>query len=435
MDMWSSIHSDLTWLPSRESWDVVDEWGARAAYTQPVSKVMDGHEYDAVATIPLGMLSFTLANEIRQNGQRDDALTTSFYQPVVRVECLETFLSGSGTKWIPFPRESEEPELSQLVTYSEFIEEIDYATSRSAFAMAAPASSRQHSSLLISAFKPDHTTNVSQNPWTFRTCTVDASWIKADYNFTENTGVTNVNVRKMFEDERLGNSLSGHILLDPDFVEYVILYLDDAEYWTTDEQYYAGHSYISPNLLALVLAWALSVVAPENAELVNNIPGPSSVQSNSVREYLQHNLHLDSNYVDFWIADGWDGTNIANFMRIDIHHMRNAYGYSLKSTTVILSVVVLFIYCIIAILHIIGSGIRGSVGSSWDTVSELFMLALNTQPPSHISNTSAGVNTFGTFREPVKIKANTHGSLEVVFLDDPAHSSDDFEEIKPNEAY
>lgn len=61
----------------------------------------------------------------------------------------------------------------------------------------------------------------------------------------------------------------------------------------------------------------------------------------------------------------------------------------------------------IAAIHLAYTFITVETGSSWDTVSELVMLALNTRIPSHIQNTSAGVATLSTLRELVTIKADS----------------------------
>lgn len=346
------------------------------------------------------------------------------------MQCLaNTFVPGRDPDIGSLVFPGSEPELSQIATYGEILREVTNGSNSSFSVRAAPSSPARHSSLMVLAtntgFFFNETSDEISPAWDFETCTVDATWTKAEYNKTWTTGLTAVNADKIVEDQTLTPDLSSRVLLDTDFVEFAKEPLVMAN-WTVN--------YINKNLFAFALASALSNVAPGNGSILG-LSDSTGAQRTAVKDYLG-NENLDPDTETYlWTGPEPNGTEVPIFERMEVHSVRDAYGYKIDSTTVTLSIVVLLIYCIIAILHVVHGIATGRAGSSWNTVSELFMLALNTQPPSHIQNTSAGVNTFSTFREPVKVRANKHGSLEVVFLDDPAQSSLDIEDVKPNEAY
>jgi hypothetical protein len=135
---------------------------------------------------------------------------------------------------------------------------------------------------------------------------------------------------------------------------------------------------------------------------------------------------------DSW---SWDNASSIDGVVLKSQYTRILYSYRIDSISVILSIIVLLIYSAIAVIYLIHTLITGETSSSWDTVSELFMLAINTRTPSHIKNTSAGISTLATMKEPVSIKVNKTGSLEMVFENDPQSQSMRFRKIEPNVAY
>jgi hypothetical protein len=106
-------------------------------------------------------------------------------------------------------------------------------------------------------------------------------------------------------------------------------------------------------------------------------------------------------------------------IQIDI----NGYAYYWRDTTVILSCVVLGIYCLIALSHIIFALITGLSSQSWDTVSEIVALAMQSQPTERLKGTSAGIVTTSIFENFVRIgKTGESGDhLELIFEDDQSH--------------
>lgn len=112
--------------------------------------------------------------------------------------------------------------------------------------------------------------------------------------------------------------------------------------------------------------------------------------------------------------------NVNDWLRIETVFSRYGYGYPRKhSDTAQFSIIVLLLHMALAITHllfilyktyIVGDGMV----SSWTTIAELTTLALNSKPSERLTNTSAGVNAAGTWRQPVAIREGKLGQLEIV---------------------
>lgn len=98
-------------------------------------------------------------------------------------------------------------------------------------------------------------------------------------------------------------------------------------------------------------------------------------------------------------------------------------GYNLFETSVILALVVLSIYCILVIIYIIYILSFATVSSAWNSAAEFAALALCSPRPSHLGPVTAGIESLATFREPVRIRANKGGELELEFLNDGERGS------------
>ena len=124
-----------------------------------------------------------------------------------------------------------------------------------------------------------------------------------------------------------------------------------------------------------------------------------------------------------------------NFTAVEVVATSAASGYDLSQTAVKLSLTVFIVCCAIVISYLVYSFTTGHTSSSWDSIGELFMLALNSRRPEHMSNTSAGVKTLATYREPIFVRVNEDESLEVVFANDPGAKYTDWRNVARNEKY
>jgi len=94
---------------------------------------------------------------------------------------------------------------------------------------------------------------------------------------------------------------------------------------------------------------------------------------------------------------------------------KSLIGYAFESIPSKIATVVICVYCFYVLMSIIVSIIVGISSNSWDSVSEITALALNSTPPSHLGPISAGLNTLRVFQEPVGIFTSEKDNLELVF--------------------
>ena len=100
-----------------------------------------------------------------------------------------------------------------------------------------------------------------------------------------------------------------------------------------------------------------------------------------------------------------------------------------------LSLAALRLYAVMVMTYLIYAFITSRLARSWDSISELVLLAPNSRRAEHLTNTSAGAETPHTFRKPVNVRVNGRGSLELVFMDGSAWQSATYVMVKLNEKY
>ncbi|OJD30976.1 uncharacterized protein BKCO1_5300050 [Diplodia corticola] len=102
------------------------------------------------------------------------------------------------------------------------------------------------------------------------------------------------------------------------------------------------------------------------------------------------------------------------------------YAYTYRSTTQIAAVVVLLLYCILAIFHFCYTLKTGEQSNAWDTTPELVALAMNSARTQKLNNTGAGIDTSNVFKEMVRVEVKEGDRLEFVFEDTKETTSDAF---------
>ena len=141
----------------------------------------------------------------------------------------------------------------------------------------------------------------------------------------------------------------------------------------------------------------------------------------------------DRIYLDRSNTDWTDTKTLAQF---EIQHYLSGYGYDSSTTAVRLSLAVLLTYICVTVAHLIYTLITGNVATSWDSIAELVTLALNSQRPDSLENTSVGVDTLETFRQLVNIRVNDENSAEIVFRGRGKRgSTTKYNEVVRNEKY
>jgi hypothetical protein len=117
-------------------------------------------------------------------------------------------------------------------------------------------------------------------------------------------------------------------------------------------------------------------------------------------------------------------TNIedaAQWLRLDIKFQRYGYGYRwLGNPTAQFGISVLLIHCTVAVIHTFYlltyfmRNRRGGLPKAWETIPELFVLAVNSGRSNRLKNTSAGIKESSTWGVTVAIRETESQHLEVV---------------------
>lgn len=75
-------------------------------------------------------------------------------------------------------------------------------------------------------------------------------------------------------------------------------------------------------------------------------------------------------------------------------------------------------------------------GTSWDSVADSVMLALNSRkPPVEVGPISAGADTLTTFREPVNVQINDKNMAELVFEKNGSVDIVNYTKVQRNKAH
>lgn len=133
---------------------------------------------------------------------------------------------------------------------------------------------------------------------------------------------------------------------------------------------------------------------------------------------------------------GW--TDPSELTQLELHQVFLGAGYDSQGVTVKLALAVISTYCFIAISYVVYTVVTGNTGTSWDSIGELVLLAVNSKPPGpdvNLQNTSAGAATLATFKEKVNVMVNQQGSLEFVFDKDQRDKVEGFRKVEANVKY
>ncbi|QIX01993.1 hypothetical protein AMS68_007510 [Peltaster fructicola] len=94
----------------------------------------------------------------------------------------------------------------------------------------------------------------------------------------------------------------------------------------------------------------------------------------------------------------------------------NGYAYSTEGATQKAALVVLCLYCVMAVVHTLYNLYTGLSSSTWDTEPELTALAVNSERSVAMHNTGAGIHSIKTMEQVVKVRTKDD-RLELVFHD------------------
>lgn len=162
----------------------------------------------------------------------------------------------------------------------------------------------------------------------------------------------------------------------------------------------------------------------------------TQVQYSAANAYFkihEGNLHR---YNEVYLDTSINWTDPGSLFHLEVNLYRSGYGYDVASIPVQLSLAVVGIYAFIAIVHLVCTFVTGNVASSWDSFAELLMLGIKSPPPNRLlKGTNVGIETVGTFKEPLNVRVNEAGTVELVFRRDVDAKRNSFQRIVTNKAY
>lgn len=129
---------------------------------------------------------------------------------------------------------------------------------------------------------------------------------------------------------------------------------------------------------------------------------------------------------DVFSIDPSQQQNAASWVKLRIDSTVEGYAYNARGVAPKLAMVTLLCYCALAMLHMAYLTISGITFTSWDSIAEIAVLAMNSAPTDTLRNTCAGISQSHIFKLPVRILArrNDHAAssdeegnkhLELVF--------------------
>lgn len=173
-----------------------------------------------------------------------------------------------------------------------------------------------------------------------------------------------------------------------------------------------------------VAALTQMILAGMVANGLSKIGATSQLQGNA-KQVVEPDgsLGLDGNY---WFSG--KGNNVfqvdpaqaKDWVKFRVSSTVQGYAYNTHKSTSKVAISFLLAYCVVAIAHILYSGISGISSTCWDSIAEVTALAVNTTPTRALRNTCAGITEMNIFKLPVRVLAmrDAEGDgehLELVF--------------------
>jgi len=356
-----------------------------------------------------------------------ESLRAQSRQPLVQTYCYPTAnyngTLGSDTSFVNFGDDNSE--LNSLVTFDDVFEG---ATSpATVYVHEIPATVKsKHSALFVYGVRSPLVTVDAD----VRACVVDAAWVDSTLNESSSEAVNFVlNGANDYSLPLASSSLiSLSSSLNTGLKATISTVYNDTEIFDLDP--------------GLFLAVALSDFAASPASLwpsqwyanaTSSELGLSATQQDALAKYIA-NQGLQSRYSSIFLAIDEQWTDPASLTHQEVIGVQQGYGYHPSEITVKLALAALGLYCAIVTVYLVYSIISGWTGSSWDSASDLVLLALCSDRPGHLGSVSAGASTLATFKEPVSIRHGQH-SLELTFDDDPSVVKSFYGDVEANKEY
>lgn len=397
--------------------------------------------------------------------------TVQTLQPLVSRDCRSTDLirlNDTRSTFLSFGS-GDEPELRDLISVADLdqqgISEMIPGASKSLGSMnhtmmwLDPPKGTSTKYSVLTAEKQSY---VQANRTMISACVIRAYWAEASIKYNTSAWIVESELTKMpnvtYKDGEFHSNWTGFgtpIAISPDSARALAqLYADQPNLPT------GGNGYIlsnAPHFLALGLSDAVPEGETCSQSLDAILAGPKPQTGGSF------NVHIGSSYMEpmteclaleqadlsgfvrqqgikggfEWltisVTNNW--TDPSKLTQLAVHRHALGYGYDTATVPVRLSLAALCLYCLLALIYLAIMLVTGRTSSSWDSVSQLFMLGMNSTMPDHLEKTSVGIETLSTFREPISIRVLGERSVNVVFNNDADLAVRDSRRVVRNERF
>lgn len=305
-----------------------------------------------------------------------------------------------------------------------------------------------HSLGAIVTIPPSPTGNGTKNS-SLLSCTLDAHWLDANYQIShrqkhDQTWAAEVDINGTTEKMNSMIALP-RIRLSPQWAKYLNprtsntnqTALEDlitaSGFWPThpvNHRFPRDFTSVVELGLSMMVSNGLSNLVP-NVEIQGRRPAdmgcvPAWIDPLMPRKQAMGRGELGPGGM-LWDMSGIDTTNMTKFtMSVTV----NGYAYSLGGATSIAAIIVLLIYCLLVIAHTVYVCFNSRSSSSWESISEIVALAMQSRATEYLRNTGPGISTKDIFRSPVQIR-DVGQRVELTFVD----TSDGSRTIQENKEY
>ncbi|KAK5266665.1 hypothetical protein LTR99_007276 [Exophiala xenobiotica] len=399
------------WVPGAGPYQLLDTDGIRLFGT-PSNLGLPW----STATIPSREMANVLrsqgANLVRDSSSPFNVLAMQTYQALVQGACSENTLYDMehNQTYLTFP--GSDAQVNQLVTWGETLGNVtDNATILFFTNLPSSAPSRSSTLMVLGTTAPVDRSYVA----TAYACVIDATWTAVTLNASTADSYNQVNY--ILETHYDGDIPQAQKINFPraytDHVRSTILASQTALYFLNNNP--------SPQqIFALTLSNGDEGYLAYSGLVLERDNDDSNTKA--LYTYLDK-IHAWSRYSAILIdIDDNDALSKPSSLTYQVvSQLLQGYGYDAKDITVQLSLAVLGIFCLFVLAHVFLLLLTGYSGNSWDSISELLMLGLMSRKPDHLgTHVGVGLETLKTFREPVSVKVNDEGHIELVFENDAA---------------
>ncbi|KAI4139601.1 MAG: hypothetical protein L6R39_006202, partial [Caloplaca ligustica] len=133
----------------------------------------------------------------------------------------------------------------------------------------------------------------------------------------------------------------------------------------------------------------------------------SQLQGN-LRTVFDPKLNVSIPDGEYWFSGNGDVFTVdpaasKHWVKLRVDSSVEGYAFSISGIAPKITAVVLLLYCAFVVAHFTYSMVSGISSTSWDSISEFLVLAVNSAPSIQLRNTCAGIQQMAVFQIPVRI--------------------------------